>query len=87
MPLPAPEGPEMTMILPMTVLETSAGQSPNISSSSLRWRGVSPFTVFEELTRQRSKSLLALTRPYLGTANTRSRTLAVCMHAGGSTST
>ncbi len=44
----------------------SAGQSPSISSSSLRWRGVSPFTVLEELTRHRSRSLLALTRPYFG---------------------
>jgi len=63
------------------------GQLLSISSSSLRWRGVRPFTVLDELTRHRSSNLLALTRPYLGTARTRSSTLAVATHAGGSART
>ena len=75
-PLPEPEGPEMTISLAIAVLRC-AGQSASMSSNSLRCRGVSPLTVLEELTRQRSRSLLAFTRPYLGAASTRSSTLAV----------
>jgi hypothetical protein len=75
-PFPEPEGPEMTISLEMAVLRC-CGQSANMSSNSLRCRGVSPLTVLEELTRHRSRSLLAFTRPYLGAARTRSRTLAV----------
>ena len=52
------------------------------AARTMRWEGAK-LAAFG-MTRHRSNNLLALTRPYFGTASTRSRTLAVATHGGGS---
>ena len=54
--------------------------------SSLRWRSESPPIVLLGAMRQWARILLTFTRPYLGTASSMSKTLAVSTYSGGSSS-
>src|SRR5271167_1241807 len=51
--------------------------------SSLRWRSDSPPIVLLGEIRQWARILLTFTRPYLGTASSMSKTLAVSTYSGG----
>ena len=52
--------------------------------SSVRWRWERPPIVFDGEIRHWFRIRLALTRPYLGTARSMSKTLAVNRYSGGS---
>src|SRR5271166_5729393 len=54
--------------------------------SSERWRSESPPIVLLGAMRQWARILLTFTRPYLGTASSMSKTLAVSTYSGGSSS-
>src|SRR5271166_3900170 len=54
--------------------------------SSERWRSESPPIVLLGAIRQWTRILLTFTRPYLGTASSMSKTLAVSTYSGGSSS-
>ena len=52
----------------------------------MRWRGDRPPIVFDGEMRQSCKTLFTFTRPYFGTASSRSKTLAEWTYSGGSSS-
>src|SRR3954464_1787180 len=58
----------------------------SIETSSVRWRGDRPPMVFEGEMRHSCKTLFTFTRPYFGTASSRSKTLAEWTYSGGSSS-
>ena len=64
-----------------------AGQRRKNSTSETRWRLLRPMTAFEWAIPQRLSARSAFTGPMPGKARSRSRTIAVCAHAGGSLST
>src|SRR4051794_11957283 len=54
-----------------------------METSSVRWRSESPPIVFDGEMRHWLRTLLALTRPYFGTARSMSKTFAVSRYDGG----
>ena len=58
----------------------------SMETSSVRWRGERPPMVFDGEMRQTCRTLFTFTRPYLGTASSRSKTFAVSTNSGGSSS-
>src|SRR3954465_10445389 len=57
-----------------------------METSSARWRSERPPIVLDGEMRHTCKTLLTFTRPYFGTASSMSKTLAVSMYSGGSSS-
>ena len=64
-PLPAPDGPEMTNSLGRRA-PTPAQRAPSSATSSSRWRSERPPTVFDWLMRHWFRQRVALTRPNFG---------------------
>ena len=74
-PLPAPDGPEMTNSLGRRAPRRLSGSSS--ATSSARWRSERPPTVFDWLIRHWFRQRVAFTRPNFGTASSMSKTFAV----------
>ena len=64
----------------------AALSAQEVTTSSLRWRSDRPPIVLLGEMRHCVRIRLTFTRPYFGTASSRSKTFAVAMYSGGSSS-
>ena len=77
-PCPTPDGPVITKTLATGRSGAWAQRRRSSATSSPRWRSERPPRVLLGEIRHWPRILLTFTRPYLGTASSRSKTLAVC---------